>query len=153
MSGNNPAVIVHEHRNRPAPLANRGRNLRHLLVAVRPGVSGIRNKAGDGFSLNFVGRLLFHSTPSMLRFMVCELVPCRPPNGFASTPLPYAACARRWWPSCIRLVVPHDVQDVATLGALWACERGEPHINFPDHERGMFLPVGICLVMSQRLVL
>ncbi len=76
MTSNNPIVIIHEHRNRPAPLADRGRNLRHLLFAVRPGIFRIRNKAGDGFSLNFVGWSLSHASPSMLRFIF--VVGCPP---------------------------------------------------------------------------
>lgn len=55
MPSNYIARFVDQHWHRPAPLPNRGRDLRHLFGAVRPGVTRIRHERGHGSAFNGVG--------------------------------------------------------------------------------------------------
>jgi hypothetical protein len=48
VAGDDPAVGVHEDRIREPELADARGDLRDLLLGVRPGVPGARNKAGNG---------------------------------------------------------------------------------------------------------
>ncbi len=54
MPSDDPASLVDQHRVRPAPLANAGRNLRHLRVAVRASVARVRHERCDGSALDEV---------------------------------------------------------------------------------------------------
>ena len=48
MAGDHDPVAAHENRICPPELDDRCRNLRHLLVAVCPGIPRVRNEAVDG---------------------------------------------------------------------------------------------------------
>ena len=59
MAGDDATALVEEDRHRPAPLADRRRDLRDLGVAVEAGVPGIRRQLGYGPALDLVSRPRF----------------------------------------------------------------------------------------------
>ena len=59
MAGNDAAGLVEEDRHRPAPLADRRRDLRDLGVAVEAGVPGIGRQLGNRPPRDLVSRPRF----------------------------------------------------------------------------------------------
>jgi hypothetical protein len=49
-------MFVDEHRDGPAPLTNRGRDLRYLLVGMRSSIAGIRDELRERPALNLIRR-------------------------------------------------------------------------------------------------
>ena len=56
VAGDEAALLVDQDRDRPAPLADRRRDLVDLFGRVRPRVAGVGDERGDAPALDLVGR-------------------------------------------------------------------------------------------------
>ena len=99
MAGNLLARLVHQHRHGPAPFADGGSDLRHLILVVGPRIAGLGQQRRQGAPLDRIGRPepLHPGSPLMGGKNPCVSPPAdgSPKVPEIRSPLPIAGVSRR----------------------------------------------------------